>query len=376
MIKVLLLADHGSSHVIKWAKSLAQQGVGIGIFSLSGNTDQFYSDTPEIDLFQLDFSERFMSAGSSWRKLKYLRSLKRLKAVIAQFQPDIVHAHYATSYGLLGAMSKFHPFIISVWGSDVFDFPTTSFIHRKLLAYNLKRADKILSTSHVMAVETNKYVDTKIEITPFGVDLNVFGPQEVQKSFNENALVIGTIKTLEVKYGIEYLIRAFALVKEKHTDLPLKLLVVGGGAIAVQMEDLTKELGVEALTTFTGKVRFEDVVTYYNMLDIYVAVSIMDSESFGVAIVEASACEKPVVVSNVGGLPEVVENGTTGIVVPKQDVKATADAIEQLVLDSQLRDKMGKAGRKRVEQFYDWKENVNQMLSIYRLLLTKFNRKA
>jgi glycosyltransferase involved in cell wall biosynthesis len=109
------------------------------------------------------------------------------------------------------------------------------------------------------------------------------------------------------------------------------------------------------------------------MIDISVIVS--NQESFGVSVIEAGACENPVVVSNVGGLPEVVEDGVTGIIVPAKNPIATADAIEKLILDKSLRESMGKAGRKRVEALYKWENNVEQMMEIYyKTLLTKENR--
>ena len=107
------------------------------------------------------------------------------------------------------------------------------------------------------------------------------------------------------------------------------------------------------------------------MLDIYVALSTLDSESFGVAIIEASACEKPVVVSNAGGLPEVVEDGVTGIIVPKHDEVSAANAIEKLLLDEELRIQMGQNGRKRVKELFDWNHNVAQMIDIYQRMLSK-----
>lgn len=139
-----------------------------------------------------------------------------MKKVITEFKPDILHAHYASSYGLLGALSGFHPYIISVCGSDVFDFPNTSFLHKIVLKYNLSVADKILSTSNVMAIETSKYTNKEIIVTPFGIDLDKFKPLSVKTIFNKENIVIGTITILEEKYGIEYLIRAFAIVKNKY----------------------------------------------------------------------------------------------------------------------------------------------------------------
>ena len=99
------------------------------------------------------------------------------------------------------------------------------------------------------------------------------------------------------------------------------------------------------------------------MLDIYVAVSI--KESFGVAVLEASACSKPVVVSNVGGLPEIVEDGITGFIVEKENPEVLAEALEKLILDIDLRIQMGKNGRNKVINEYNWKDSVAAMISIY-----------
>ena len=110
---------------------------------------------------------------------------------------------------------------------------------------------------------------------------------------------------------------------------------------------------------------YSKVPSFHKIIDIYAALSILDSESFGVAIVEAEGCGKPVVVSNVGGLPEVVEDGKTGFVVEKKNAVAAAEKLEKLVLDAGLRGIMGKAGRARVLKLYDWNENVAQMMEIY-----------
>jgi len=140
---------------------------------------------------------------------------------------------------------------------------------------------------------------------------------------------------------------------------------VGGGSQDAFLKKLCADLGITSHVAFTGMIPYDEVVRYHNMIDIYVAVSVYQSESFGVAIIESSACEKPVVVSNMGGLPEVVDDGVTGFVVPARDPDATAAAIERLVLDKKLRAKMGTAGRRRVMELYDWKVNVDQMVSIY-----------
>jgi len=363
-MKLLLLSDPNSVHTIKWAKSLADNGVDIIIFGLGDFTVNDYKKYPNIKVITLN--ESVIRNEGALSKLKYLKALPMINSIIKEFKPDIFHAHYASSYGLLGALSGFSPFVLSVWGNDVFSFPNKSFLHKRILQYNLKKADKILSTSHVMAKETKLYTDKNIEVTPFGINMEQFKPMEVKSLFGKDDIVIGTVKTLEEKYGIEYLIKAFKILSDKYQNLPLKLLIVGGGSLDKELKQLSKDLNIEDKTIFTGKVPFRDVPKYHNMLSVSVSVSVANSESFGVAIIEASSCAKPVIVANVGGLPEVVEDGITGFVVPPRDEKETATAIEKLILDKELRIKIGNSGRDRVRELYNWDDNVKQMMNIYK----------
>ena len=92
----------------------------------------------------------------------------------------------------------------------------------------------------------------------------------------------------------------------------------------------------------------------------------MDSDTFGVAAVEALACEIPVVATSVGGLSEVVDSEKAGIIVSPRDVEGTAIALERLIVSKDLREQMGKYGRQKVLAHYNWPENVKQMVSLYR----------
>ncbi len=172
IMKILLLADINSSHTIRWAKALAQHNMDILVVGLAGLNHTEFDGIENLSVRSLhqliDYKHQALS------KVKYLKALPVVKQCIREFRPNIVHAHYATSYGLLGALSGFHPFVISVWGSDVYEFPKTSFLHKSLLQYNLGKADKILSTSQAMAKETALYTNKNIDITPFGIDTNIF----------------------------------------------------------------------------------------------------------------------------------------------------------------------------------------------------------
>ncbi len=367
-MKLLLLSDVNSSHTQKWAIALAEKSITIRIFSLSKVKNDWFKNINRITVCSQEwsrinnnFSKNILS------ELLYLRALPRLKKVIKSYKPDIIHAHYATSYGALGAFSTFHPFIISVWGSDVFQFPKKSILHKKLLKHNLRKADKILSTSQVMADEVIKYTNKNVEVTPFGIDIDIFKPEKANSIFNDNDIVIGTIKSLEVQYGIEYLIRAFKILYDKYNTLSLKLMIVGSGSQRRYLELLADKLKISESIYFAGRVAYKEVNMYHNMISIF--VNIPDHESFGVSVLEASACEKPIVVSNVGGLPEVVDDNKTGLIVPPKHPDKTADAIEKLMLDESLCLQMGRTGRIKVKEQYEWKKCVYQMLNVYAELL-------
>lgn len=362
-MKLFILSDPSSIHTKRWVSSLSQKGIEIFLFGVNHTDDEFYKKYSNVTVYAVNITSNFK--GTSLRKLKYLTVLVTLKKKIKEFQPDALHAHYASSYGFLGALAGFHPYFISVWGSDVYDFPKISFFYRAILKYNLSKADCVLSTSKIMAKETNKYTCKRIEITPFGVDLNKFKKEDNFKHKNE--FIVGTVKTLSSVYRIDLLIKSFKLVLEKNPNVNLRLQIIGDGPDKDKLQLLTNALSIDKYVDFLGMVENNQLPNYYNNFSIFVALS--DSESFGVVAVESMACECPVIVSNADGFMEVVVDKETGYIVPKGDIELTANAIQQFVDDGSLRERMGRKGRDRVESLYDWDKNVETMIHIYNTII-------
>lgn len=301
--------------------------------------------------------------------LGYIYNFIEVKALLKKIQPDLMNAHYATGYGLLARLSGFQPMLLSVWGSDVYDFPKKSIFHRWFLKGNLKSATGIGSTSHCMAKKTMEtYRHRHVFITPFGIDEENFYLKETARE--KTKIVIGTIKTLSLGYGVDILIHAFALLVNSYVNShQLVLEITGGGPEMDKLRTLAKRLDIDRQVVFHGKVGHERVPELLNRLDIYVALSRYDSESFGVAILEASACEKPVVVSDADGPAEVTIDGETGFVVPHENAKAAADAILVLIKDEALRLKMGLAGRSHVLEYYTWDKSLDKMIEAYKNII-------
>lgn len=360
-MKLLLLANSNSIHTKRWTISLAQRGIEICLFSLEKNKGTEYINLPNVKLIYGEIKNTTKINGEI-SKVALLKYLPKIKSIIKEFNPDLVHAHYATSYGLLGSLCGFHPFVLSVWGSDIYLFPNVSIVHKALLKYNLSKADYILSTSHIMAKETSRYTSKKIEITPFGIDPELF--KKGISNENRDDFIVGTIKELAPIYGIDILIRSFHLVIKNNPGKKLKLQIIGDGPDRENLQKLTCELGIQESVDFIGKIENRLLPKYYNNFSVAAFLSI--TESFGVVAIESMACECPVIVSDADGFTEVVKDNETGFIVPKRNIEATAMAIQKFINDPSLREKMGHKGREKVVNLYDWNKNVDHMVNIYK----------
>ena len=362
-MKIIFLGEAASIHTIRWVNSLSEKGIEVILVSLKGEVDIIGKINDNVKVIYLPFGT----------KLGYYLNVFALKKIISKEKPDLINVHYASGYGTLGRLSGFNKKLLNVWGSDIYDFPNESKVKKRIIEKNLKNYIAIASTSYCMAEETKKYLKNKskeIFITPFGVDTEKFKNLNIEK--NKNELVIGIVKTLTENYGIEYLIRA---IKELENILDtenykkIRLLIYGKGELKNKLEDLTKELQIEDKVIFKGYISNEDVPKALNGMDIFVVPSI--NESFGVAAVEAMACEIPVIASSVGGLKEVIVDEETGYLVPKKDYKEIAKYLKKLILDKNLRTSLGENGRKRVLENYDWNSNVGYMIKIYKEIVNE-----
>lgn len=353
-MKVVILSSACCIHTRKWCNGLANKGIEVHLISQQTPMDGYVS---EVIFHKLPYK-----GGKG-----YILNLFHLRKYLKIIKPEVVNVHYASGYGTLALISGLKDFVLSVWGSDVFDFPRKSLFHKWLITKNLNQASVICSTSEVMGqyVKNNFILrnDLSVHITPFGVDTTVFVNNKAKTS---NKVTIGTVKTLRPKYGIDLLIKAFYEVVNSMPNCEFELKIAGVGFLENDLKQLTKELDIEEKVSFLGWIENSQVPDVLNSFDIYVAPSTLDSESFGVAIVEASSCGIPVIVTNVGGLPEVVEDTITGLVVEPNNVTSIANAMKYLIKNPSLANEMGRRGRERVVNNYSWDVCVEKMYDIYK----------
>jgi len=351
-IRLLILASGRSYHATRWANALSDRGIKVLFVTQHGVTRPLSS---KVEVIELKYKT----------KIGYFLNSLIVKDIINNFKPHIVHAHYATGYGLLGRLStKSQDLIISVYGADVFDFPYKSITHKLLLKSILNGSHKVLSTSEVMANEVLKLYPKfkRPEVTPFGVDTNLFSPKRAQH--DNDLFTIGIVKKLEHKYGIDVLLNAVEKFYNKVTK-NFQLIIVGEGSELESLKNLSRKLGISKHVSFIGPILNKLVPSYLQSFDVFVVPSRLESESFGVAAVEASSCGLPVVVSNVGGLPEVILDKETGLVFKSGDSSELYKILESLFYDKHTRHRLGNLGRARVEEYYDWEKNVSSMVKIY-----------
>lgn len=351
MPRICLLADADSIHTRKWIDYFSSiDNYEIHIISMR-STKYKYKSNVTLHIIEPSFKN----------KLSYFLNITAIKKLVNEINPDLLHSHYATSYGLYGRMCNFHPFIISVWGSDVYEFPNKGIFNKTLLKYILAGADKVCSTSKNMAQETSKYYRPQINVTPFGVNIDKFINN---KSILQNDFItIGVNKNLESIYGINYLIEAFSILCDELSELDLRLLIVGNGTEKTNLEEQCRKLGVSKKVTFTGAVDNTKIPDLLNEMDLVCIPSI--SESFGVAAVEAGACGRPVICTNVGGLKEIIFDNYNGFLVSPASILELKDKIKFTIINKPLMHEFSKNAREYVLKNYNWEKNAAIMKKIY-----------
>jgi glycosyltransferase involved in cell wall biosynthesis len=287
---------------------------------------------------------------------------------------NVIHAHWAIPTGPAAvrvAQRLGIPCVITMHGGDVYvnpeqgyDFPTRWYV-RPALRWTLQRAGALTAITEDCrqhALRAGAPAEA-IRLVFNGTDLRRFSPaasgQAIDPRFGPH--MIFACRQLFPRKGIRFLIQAAAELKPRFPDL--KVVLAGDGFERADLVRLAEELGIASDVTFLGWVPNADLPPYYRAS----AVSVIPSleEGFGIPAAEAMGCEIPVVASDAGGLPEVVEDGVTGVIVPRGDPHALAEAIASLLEDPERRRRMGKAGRERALRMFDWDNTAARFEELY-----------
>jgi len=338
-----------SVHVHRWAEGLTSRGFEVKVVSLDG--------------WNVKGCETVIYPRSGrWSYLKYAAAAAE---EARRFKADLLHAHYLTGFGMWAVRASVRPCVVSVWGADIVDFPKGLF-RRMMVRSILKRATHITATSEFLknvVSDLRPEAAEKTTVIPFGVTV----PDQVAPMPPVPPVKLCFIKNHKPKYGADYLLQAMARVLPECPEVSLSL--AGSGEMTGKLKALADVLKLGDAVTFTGHIDKEEMYTFLGEHHIMVMPSVMDSESFGVAVLEASACGRPVIASRVGGVPEVLADGRTGMLVPPRDVEALSAAIIGLVRDAGIRQEMGRAGHLFARDEYSWDRSLDQMSDLYERLI-------
>ena len=223
-------------------------------------------------------------------------------------------------------------------------------------------ADGIQAISTFLARRAKKYgYRGKIEVVPNGVDLSNFrqnlSAENIENIRSKLGLVkedkvVVTISRLVYKNGVDTLVKAIK-------DLPVKVLIIGRGAWEIKLKTLAQELGVKDRVLFLGYIGQKDLPQYLKLADVFVRTS--RSEGLGSAFLDAMAVDVPVIGTKVGGIPDFLKEGETGLFSEVNNPSDLAAKIRILLADENLRQKLIKNGRELVLRDYDWRPIAEKM---------------
>jgi len=360
-MKICFLASAESIHSHRWTSFFAIRGHEIHWVSLVASS---IGSPANVDFHRIRISsQKALNIGvATFKVRKLLRSIR----------PDIVHAHYAGSYGLIGALSGHHPFVVTAWGSDVL-LTAQSPLKRVAVRRTLHSADLITCDAVHMREAMMKLgvVPDKIRIVYFGTDIEQFQPERrnaalrTELTAGEAPLII-SLRSLEPIYDVRSLIEAVPLVLKEFTDA--KFIVAGRGSEEERLKRLTRSLGITESVLFVGQIPSDELPTYLASSDVYVSTSLSDA-GLAASTAEAMACGLPVVITDSGENRLWVENGQNGYVVHVRDPAMLAERILWLLQDKGLRRSFGHRGRQIIEERNNYTVEMAKMERIYQQIL-------
>ena len=351
-MKICYLADGGSIHTQRWCKHFYALGHEIHLITFKEvqieNIQVHYINAGVID-----------ARGGNW---KILLAFPTVKNLIAEIKPDILHAHYATSYGIVGALSKFHPYVVTVLGSDVLISPKRSKIYRFLVKYVLRKADWVLASAFFMKEEILALgIDaTKIHIAVFGIDPTIFNMEA--RLLPENKFVITSTRNFEQVYNIPMIIKAVAKAKESIPNLELNIL--GAGSMKREVEEMVLTKGIFNQTNFLGKLSQIELAEVLKKSHLFLSASYSDSNN--VSINEAMACGAFPIATDIPANQHWIKDGENGFLVPVDDADAMAEKIvEAYQKYDQLMPKAAEINKAIIEEQAIWSQNMEAVKDKY-----------
>ena len=302
--------------------------------------------------------------------------------ICRKFRPDIIHAHwpFPHAYIALGAAKLFKiPLVLNFHGAELLLIRKKKWV-RPLLKFAISQAQAVFANSSFTANKIKALRNVDVEWSPYGTTLEV-SPASHPVNGKFKILFVG--RHIERK-GICYLIEAAKYLPRDQFEIR----IVGVGDLTEQLKEqaanvIARSVSDEAIQSgfaaqpaeiiFTGKLSPEALANEYKTANVFTLPAIVDSkgdtEGLGVVLIEAMELGLPIVASNVGGIPDVVIDGASGILVPEKDPQALANAYKRLAADPELVKQLLDGAQKRIAECFTWDGIIERQIAVYNRLL-------
>lgn len=292
--------------------------------------------------------------------------------ICRKFKPDVIHAHwpFPHAYIALGAAKLFKiPLVLNFHGAELLLIRKKKWV-KPLLKFAISQAQAVFANSSFTASKIKALRDVQIEWSPYGTTLEKGMGSTEPHAVNSKFKILFVGRHIERK-GICYLIEAAKYLPRDQFEIR----IVGVGDLTEDLKKLASESAApnSAEIIFTGKLSPEALANEYKTANVFTLPAIVDSkgdtEGLGVVLIEAMELGLPIVASNVGGIPDVVIDGETGILVPEKDPEALANACKRLASNPELISRLLAGAQKRIAECFTWDGIIERQIAVYNKVL-------
>jgi len=301
-----------------------------------------------------------------------------MNLIIEDFQPHIIQAYTATPSGYVGLLAKKRyniPLVCSCRGGDINTSPTYNQLTYRLTKNVLSQADQVTTVSAALksVAETIAKPRKDIKVIYNGCDSEAFRPNEEARSrirkkigITPEQKVIIFVGHLYQTKGVFELAHAFSELHSKHPDS--RLIFIGKGSAGNVLTEMAARCKLHDKIYIIGQKKHNEISDWMNAADIFVLPSY--SEGLPNVVLEAMSCRLPIVATRVGGTPELVADGQSGILIDAANVNQLVVALDQLLSNRQLRKDMGTYGREIVANKFSWRSSCSALRAVYEELIS------
>lgn len=306
--------------------------------------------------------------------VRFVRRWKKVREIVRDVRPDVLHGHCLASGGAYAAYFGFHPLVITAWGCDILDRPRESPLYWFQTGWCLRRSDLVTVDSEDLkeAVAAFGVPSEKVALVQWGVNLERIqsarrsGRLRQLANVPQDAFVVLSTRRFEPIYNLETILRAIPKILDAANQV-IYFVFIGGGSLHRRLELLAKDLGVDEHVRFIGDLAHEELEECYAGAQVY--VSVPQSDSTSVSLLEAMSAGLPVVVSDVPSNLEWIRDGWNGHIVRRGDSDAIAKAIIRLMADGAARMAFGARSAEIATEKGDHATNMRKMEELYLALV-------